>query len=87
MRQITQWQVIITKYRIQSLLIDCTLSEGLKSCAIFESGAIYERAVQSLRVAGIQAKIHCKMPISSSRPEIYYFLINYNNSIIIYKAK
>ena len=51
----------------------CTLSEGSKGCAIYESGAIYERMVQYMRGAGIQAKIHCKMQISSIRPEIYYF--------------
>ena len=50
-------------YDKQSPLEDCTLSEGSKRCAIFESGAIYERVVQSLRMAGIQTKIHCKMAI------------------------
>ena len=64
-----------TLYDIQSPLIYCTLSEGSKGCAIYESGAIYERMVQYLRGAGIQAKIHCKMPISSIRPEIHYFYV------------
>ena len=38
-----------------------------------KSVAIQERALQYRKGAGIQAKIHCLMTISSIRPEIYYF--------------